>query len=107
MAAGSATNEWRGLLEETRSALSNLCVEDLQRLAARAECMLAATLGPDSVRQKLPRPQAREMLEISRQHSLLRDLLSATDKNLAVLRRLRGRAGDLSCVGEVNSRWVR
>jgi hypothetical protein len=104
MAARSATNEWSALLEETRHALSSLCVEDLQKLAARAECMLAATFGPDSVRQQLPRPQAWEMLEISRQHSLLRDLLGATDKNLAVLRRLRGRTGD---VGEVNSRWVR
>jgi len=98
-------NQWSLLLDEARSALSTLRVEDLDELAARAECMLSATLDHDSIRQRLPRLVERELLDVSRRHRLLADLLVATKGNLEVVHRLRGydRAG----AGRANSRWVR
>jgi hypothetical protein len=41
----SGKNEWSLLLAEARQALSTLRADDLAELAARADCMLAATLG--------------------------------------------------------------
>jgi hypothetical protein len=105
--ARSGTNEWSMLLAETRHALETLSAEDLEELAARAECMLAATLGLDTVRQYLPRPQGTDLIAMTQQQRLLGDLLRATDQNLAVLHRLHNRAGDRHRAGEVNSRWVR
>jgi hypothetical protein len=96
--------DWSGLLAQTRQALATLRAEDLEDLAARADCMLNATVGDDWIRQRIPRPQAAELRDLTRQNRLLGDLLVATDKNLAVLRRLRG--GEREGAG-VESRWVR
>ena len=105
IAARSGANEWGALIEETRLALSTLRAQDLDELTARAHCMLAATVGQDSIRQRMPWPRQRELLEMTRQRRLLSDLLIATGKNLDVLRRMRGH----DCVrpGEANARWVR
>jgi hypothetical protein len=107
VAIKSAANGWSALLEETRLALSTLCTEDLEELAARADCMLSATLGDDPVRQRIPRPHGRELLELTKEYGLLSDLLVATDVNLKVLRRMRGHKSGHARVGEATSRWVR
>jgi len=107
MDASSGTNEWNVLLAETRHALETLCAEDLEELASRAECMLAATLGFDMIRQHLSRPQGPDLIAMTKQQCLLGDLLRATNQNLAVLQRLRNRAGARPRTGEVNSRWAR
>jgi hypothetical protein len=103
----SSSDSWSELLQQSRQALSTLRVDALEELAGRAECMLAATLGSDPIRQRIPRPQGERMPELARELGLLRDLLSASDRNLKVLRgvskdaRYRGRAG------EAGPRWVR
>lgn len=99
VAAKNGANQWSALLEQTRQSLACLDSETLEELAARAECMFAATIGLEPVRQRLPKPQQRDMLAVSREHRLLGSVLLATDTNLKVLRRNHS--------GEVNSRWVR
>jgi hypothetical protein len=99
--------DWGGLLVQTRQALATLRAADLEELAARADCMLRATVGQEGIRQRIPRPQAQELHNLTRQHRLLGDLLLATDRNLAVLRRLCGDKGDRTRAGKVNPRWVR
>lgn len=101
MAERPGTDGWSGLLAETRQALAGLRAEELEELAARAECMWMAVAGEDWIRQRIPRPQAQETVRLARQHRLLGDLLAATERNLKVLRRLRGRGG------EERSRWAR
>jgi hypothetical protein len=97
--------EWSGLLEQTRQALATLRAEDLEELAARADCMLSATVDDDSIRQRIPGPQAQEFVDLARHHRLLGDLLLATDRNLAVLRRLRGEADERAA--RMRPRWER
>jgi hypothetical protein len=97
--------DWNGLLEQTRHALATLRAGELEELAARADCMLSATVGADWIRQRIPRPQAQELAALTRQRRLLGDLLLATDRNLAVLRRLRGGADEGA--GRMRSRWER
>jgi hypothetical protein len=96
--ARSKTNPWIVLLEETRQALSHLRAEDLEELSERAECMLHATVAEGPIRQRIPRPELREINDLGRQQHLLGALLHATGANLKVLKRT---------VGEVNSPWVR
>jgi hypothetical protein len=67
--------------------------------------MLSATVGNDWIRQHIPRPQAQELVDLTRQHRLLGDLLLATDRNLAVLRRLSGDGDERT--GRMRSRWER
>ncbi len=102
-----AASEWQDLLLEAQLALSMLRYEELEALAGRAECMLAATFGADPVRQAIPVPARLELRQIGRQKRLLGDLLSATKDNLAVLRRSGGDGVRGSGEGEVSTRWVR
>jgi hypothetical protein len=106
VAERAEAGDWGGLLAQTRRALATLRAEDLEELAARADCMLSATVGPDWIRQ-VPRPEAQELLGLTRQNRLLGDLLNATGKNLAVLRRLRGAECGVTGAGKAESRWVR
>jgi hypothetical protein len=99
--------DWSGLLAQTRQALATLRAEDLEELAARADCMLSATVGDDWIRQRIAKPQAQELLDLRRQNRLLGDLLVATDRNLAVLRRLRGSDCEGTGAGKAELRWVR
>jgi hypothetical protein len=101
------TDSWSGLLEETRQALSKLRAEDLEELAARAQAMFAANIERESSGQVRSTPTSEELVEVDREHRLLGDLLLATEKNLAVMRRLQGRLSDRTYDGEVNRRWVR
>jgi hypothetical protein len=101
------SDSWSGLLEETRQALSRLRAEDLQELAARAQAMFAANLERESAGQAQAKPSAEELVEVAREHRLLGDLLLATEKNLAIMRRLQGRLSDRTYDGEVNRRWAR
>jgi len=101
------TSEWSLLLQQTRQALSSLHAEDLAELAARAECMLAATVAVDSICQRMPWLREQELADLARQHRLLGDLLAATSSNLQVLQRMRVCHSGPACTGEVNSRWVR
>jgi len=108
MAEMAGTMEWRTLLAETRQALSTLRAEDLEELAARAQSMFdASTPGGSAPRQGSPRASAGSRAQLAKEHHLLGDLLLATDRNLKVLRRLRGRLRDPRHTGEVHSRWVR
>lgn len=96
---------WGELLADARQALATLRAEELEDLAARADCMRRATTGEDWIRQRIPRPQAGEAVKLLREQRLLGDLLAATKQNLEVLRRLRG---DMrGCAGEGSSRWAR
>ena len=103
MAQNARATEWSGLLESTRLALSTLHLEDLEKLAARAEQMLDAASMRDSVR---PRIDPGERRKIHEGHRLLGSLLAATDKNLDILRRLHGSPGRNGASG-LDSRWVR
>jgi hypothetical protein len=104
--ANAGASQWSILLEEARHALANLCADDLEELAARAECMLAATVSFESIRQRMPRPQQQELAGVSREHRLLGNFLSATSGNLKVLRAAR-RSPRYPSGEEVDSRWVR
>lgn len=106
-AATKKSGAWGVLLDETRLALSSLCAEDLDELAARAECMLSATVGEDPVRQRMSWPRGPELLELTRECGLLSALLVATDANLKVLRGIRGHESGPTRARETNSRWVR
>ena len=103
----AGAGDWNGLLEQTRQALATLRAEDLEELAARANCMLSATVGDDWIRQHIPRPQGQELFDLTREHRLLGDLLLATARNLAVLRRLRGDAVEPIEGGRMRPRWER
>jgi len=105
------TNEWRGLLEQTRHALSTLRAEDLEALAAHTERVFHATScsepesqGRPKARPQLPQP---EVATLAREHHLLSELLLATEKNIEVLRILQSRQPGRTPAGELNSRWVR
>lgn len=97
MADKGEASDWVGLLAETRLALSTLCLEDLEKLAARAEEMFGGTALHAT--GSLNRPAQHGL---SQEHRLLGKLLSATGSNLAVMRRIRSRAA-----GEEGLRWVR
>jgi hypothetical protein len=101
----AGAGDWNELLEQTRRALATLRAEDLEELAARADCMLSATVGDEWIRQRIPRPRTQELVDLTRQHRLLGDLLLATDRNLTVLRRLRERADEQS--SRMRPRWER
>jgi hypothetical protein len=100
-------DEWQELLLEAQRALSSLRYEQLEELAGRAECMLAATFGSEAVRQSIPVPGSSELRQIGQQQRLLGDLLLATKDNLAVLRRSRRDGLGMACEGEVDARWAR
>ncbi|HEV2618595.1 MAG TPA: hypothetical protein VGU23_01500 [Acidobacteriaceae bacterium] len=103
----SAFDPWTALLQQTRDALSLLRAEDLEDLAGRAECMLEATIGDSTVRQRMRGPQKERMGALAKERGLLQSLLGETDRNLKVVRHMRqdGRTSRRS--GEVDSRWVR
>ena len=101
MAGRAAVTEWNELLAETRQALSTLRAEDLELLTVRAEEMLAVTSVCAS---RIDRGECRGL---GREHRLLGHLLTATDRNIEVLRRLRGGACGRSSAGGIDLRWVR
>jgi hypothetical protein len=106
MAGMDASDSWSKLLQESRLALSTLQAGALEELAGRAECMLAATVGGDPIRQRIARPQLRRVPGIVRECGLLRDLLDASDRNLRVLRGIRGDSR-IHRRGEAIHPWVR
>ena len=101
----AGVNEWVVLIGDTRHALSRLYAEDIEELRARAECMLSATLGHDSIRQRMARPRDNQLLDLTREHHLLHELLVATESNISVLHRIRGNFR--VSAGKVSSRWER
>ena len=108
MAETAGTKDWSALLAETRQALANLRAEDLEELAARAQSMFdAAAASEPAQRRGTPGLAADTRAQLVQEHRLLGDLLAATDRNLEVLRRLRGRLRDPAHAGEVHSQWVR
>ncbi len=105
MTEKTGMNEWVVLIGDTRLALSTLHAEQIEEVRARAEWMLSATFGHDAIRQRMAPPWETQLLELTREHRLLHQLLVATKRNLDVLRRTRG--DFRATVGEVNSRWER
>jgi hypothetical protein len=106
MAQNARATEWSGLLESTRLALSTLRLDDLEKLAARAEQMLDAMTERDSMRAAGPRLDPGDRRKVLGEHRLLGSLLAATDRNLDLLRRLHGSPAR-SGAGGLDSRWVR
>jgi hypothetical protein len=104
--ATGAFDPWGELLQQSRLALSTLRAGVLEDLAERAECMLAATVGGEPVRQRIAGPGFCGRTEIAREFGLLRDLLRASDCNLQVLRRGRGQTEEYR-TGETRPTWVR
>lgn len=98
-------HQWVSLVEETQRALTFVRPDELEELAGRAACLLAATLGPDAIRQRIPRPSASEMAELRLRQAALGDLLHATGENLGVLRHSKRRLTDSFRVREANCRW--
>ena len=95
-----------GLLEETRQALSALRAEDLEKLAARAEAAFDANPHIEPPKQGGPDLYGADVAKLTRERRLLGDLMLATDRNLAVLQRLRHSAGDWPQAEGVDPRWV-
>jgi hypothetical protein len=98
------SREWCGLLEETRQALSTLRAEDLEELAGRAERAFDTNsrLAPQGAAELGPADRAN----LTRERRLLGDLILATDRNRAVLRR-RCLNADYSPTEGVDQRWAR
>ena len=88
-------NSWIGLVEQTREALANLRTEELEAIAGRAQEALAAGSSSESSDSNF----RVDLRELAARHRVLGEVLEATEKNLAVLRRLRGR--------DEGSQWVR
>jgi hypothetical protein len=89
-----------GLLDQTRHALAYLRVDQLEALAARAERVFAAGANPGNPTLNPGRPILDgDLRTVAAGHRVLGELLEATARNIAVLRRLRGE--------EVNARWGR
>jgi hypothetical protein len=105
MECKARVNEWVVLIGDTRLALSRLYAEDIEELRARAECMLSATFSHDSIRQNMALPRGSQLLDATREHRLLHELLAATKDNIRVLRRTPGNFR--ATVGEASSRWER
>jgi hypothetical protein len=101
----AARDEWAGLLEQTRQALSTLRAADLEELAIRAEKMLDTSTRISS--RPPGDPQPSDLRNLSAEHRLLGSLLQATRRNLDVFQRSRGNAHSQDRAGEVNLRWVR
>jgi hypothetical protein len=101
------TDSWAGLIEETRQALSNLRADDLEDLVVRAQEMFGASVVLKSQQKHEPELCSAELVKVVEEHRLLGDLLIATDKNLAVVRRLQGRSRDRTYADEGHPRWVR
>jgi hypothetical protein len=87
---------WEELLAATRQALSTLRAEELEELASRAEKMLEETA-----------PTTTAQAGLKAEQRLLGDLLSATDRNLQVLRRLCARKNASLAAEEGHRAWAR
>lgn len=98
---------WNELLQHARRALAVLEADSLEELAGRAECMLAATMGNDPIRQRMAKPQLRSSLGIAHECGLLRDLLHASERNLRVLRIVCEGMQNQRFIANVRPRWVR
>lgn len=105
MAGKAGVNEWVVLIGDTRLALSKLYAKDIEELLARAECMLPATFSQDSIRHSMALPRGSRLLDATREHRLLHELLAATKENLRVLLQTHGNFR--ATVGEASSRWER
>ena len=90
------TDAWEELLTATRHALSILHAEELEGLATHAETMFEGAA-----------PRGTERDRLRKGHSLLGDLLSATDQNLQVLRRVCARKSADLAVEEGHRTWAR
>jgi hypothetical protein len=99
------TDEWAGLLQQTRRALSTLCAADLEELAIRAERMSAPSAGFSSRPPEYA--QTSDLRILSAERRLLGSLLLATRRNLDVLQRPRANADSPGWTREVNRRWAR
>lgn len=100
-------SDWRKLLVETRRALTRLRFEDLEELAGRAEEMLRSARAAKFSRPGALEFRARGGAAMARELRLLDELLRATDRNTAVLRRLLGHAADPTRDADRNIRWAR
>jgi hypothetical protein len=98
---------WSELLQHARRALATLEVDSLEELAGRAECMLAATMSYDPIRQRIAKPQLRASVGIAHECSLLGDLLYASERNLRVLRVTCEGMRNQGLIATVVPRWVR
>jgi hypothetical protein len=87
---------WEELLAATRQALSALRAEDLEELAERAEKMLEET-----------EPRTTAQAGLKAEQRLLGDLLSATDRNMQVLRRVCARKSANLEAEDGHRAWVR
>jgi hypothetical protein len=79
-------NAWIGLVDETREALGHLRADELEALALRAQQALDA--GASHL------PSSGDLRELAAKHRILGDVLRETERNIAVLRRLRSRNGE-------------
>ena len=77
---------WIGLVEETREALAHLRADELEALVSRAQQSIDS--GPHGM------PGSADLRELAARHRILGDVLKETERNIAVLRRLRGRNGE-------------
>jgi hypothetical protein len=95
MAEANAWNgsDWIALMQDTREALAHLRIDELEALAMRAHAALDATT------KSIPRGD--DLRELAARHRVLGEVLQVTERNLNVLRRLRGDEPDRS------SRWAR
>jgi hypothetical protein len=89
--------DWVALMQETREALAHLRTDELEALALRAHEALDATANNI--------PRGDDLRELAAKHRVLGDVLQATERNLNVLRRLRGQEGFHQSGG--SARWVR
>jgi hypothetical protein len=85
--------DWIALMRETREALAHLRTDELEALAQRANAALDATA------KNVPRGD--DLRELAARHRVLGDVLQVTERNLNVLRRLRGQEP------EGSARWAR
>jgi hypothetical protein len=92
----NSADAWEELLTATREALATLRAQELEELATQAEKMLEDGAPP-----------ATEPGRLKTEHRLLGDLLSATDRNLQVLRRVRARKSASPAAEEGRRAWAR
>jgi hypothetical protein len=100
-------DRWTELLWQSRQALSTLSPDILEDLAVRAECMSAATVTADLIRDRVAGPQGRGRDEMVKEKKLLRDLLHASHRNLKVLSRTDEASPDQENSIGTRPRWVR
>jgi hypothetical protein len=94
---------WSELLRRSRLALALLDAETLERLATRADALLAMNSSNGLATAGTAQIQQDYAPSLTREHSLLRALLVESKCNLRVLRRSRDAGREL----EEGEAWVR